>query len=67
MAHLQKAGNISDAIGGCITLADIRITQGRLHDAMRTYEQALQLATEQGAPALRGTADMHVGMSEILL
>jgi LuxR family maltose regulon positive regulatory protein len=33
---------------------------------MRTYEQALQLAMERGTPALRGTADMYVGMSEIL-
>ena len=48
MASLQKAGNISDAIGGAIALADIRIAQGRLREAMRTYEQALQLATEQG-------------------
>ena len=65
MASLQKAGNISDAIGGAITLADIRIAQGRLREAMRTYEQALQLATEQGAPVLRGAADMYVGMSEL--
>jgi LuxR family maltose regulon positive regulatory protein len=35
---------------------------------MRTYEQALQLAMEHGTPgfAVRGTADMYVGMSEIL-
>ena len=62
---MQKAGNIADAIGGAITLADIRIAQGRLREAMRTYEQALQLATEQGEPVLRGTADMYVGMSEL--
>ena len=65
MASLQKAGNISDAINGAIALADIRIAQGRLREAMRTYEQALQLATEQGEPVLRGTADMYVGMSEL--
>lgn len=65
MASLQKAGNIADAIGGAITLANIRIAQGRLREAMRTYEQALQLAAGQGAPLLRGTADMYVGMSEI--
>jgi LuxR family maltose regulon positive regulatory protein len=46
-------------------LADIRIAQGRLREAMRTYERALRLATEQGDPAMRGTADMHVGMGEI--
>jgi LuxR family maltose regulon positive regulatory protein len=65
MAQLQMAGNISDAVGGVLALADIRITQGRLHDAMRTYERALQLARENGTPALRGTADMYVGMSEL--
>ena len=65
MAHLQLAGNISDAIGGAITLADIRIAQGRLREAMRTYERALQLAMAQGEPVLRGTADMYVGMSEL--
>jgi LuxR family maltose regulon positive regulatory protein len=32
---------------------------------MRTYEQALQGAAEQGGPVLRGTADMYVGMSEV--
>jgi LuxR family maltose regulon positive regulatory protein len=69
IAHLQMAGFTADAIGGAITLADIRIAQGRLHDAMRTYEHGLQLATrhtEQGEQALRGTADMHVGMGAIL-
>ncbi len=65
MASLQKAGNISDAVGGAIALADIRIAQGRLREAMRTYEHALRLAAEQGDPVLRGTADMHVGMGEL--
>lgn len=65
MAIVQLAGGISDAIGGAIAPADIRITQGRLRQAMRTYERGLQLATEQGEPALRGTADMYVGMSQL--
>ncbi|HLL38388.1 MAG TPA: LuxR C-terminal-related transcriptional regulator [Rubrobacteraceae bacterium] len=65
MASLQKAGNISDAVGGALALADIRIAQGRLREAMRTYEHALQLATAQGDPVMRGTADMYVGMSEL--
>lgn len=63
MAHLQKVGFISDVIGGSVTLTDIRITQGCLRDAMDIYEHGLQLATNQGAPVLRGAADMHVGMS----
>jgi LuxR family maltose regulon positive regulatory protein len=71
LAHLQMAGNIS----GAVALADIWIVQGRLHDAMRTYEQALQFGTAQqhtpaapgSRPVLRGTADMYVGMSELEL
>ena len=77
MSQLQMAGRTSDAINGAIALADIRIAQGHLHEAMRTYERGLQLATagfpasarEQtalGEYALRGTADMYVGMSELL-
>ncbi|HEX2909484.1 MAG TPA: LuxR C-terminal-related transcriptional regulator [Chloroflexia bacterium] len=64
MARLQKAGHISDVMGLAIALAEIQIAQGRLHEAMHTYEQALQLAMEQG---MRGTADMYVGMSELYL
>jgi LuxR family maltose regulon positive regulatory protein len=64
MAHL-RVGFISDVIGGSVTLADIRITQGRLREAMSIYERGLQLATKQGASVLRGAADMHVGMSAL--
>jgi len=65
MASMQRAGHLSDVLGCAITLADIRIVQGRLGEAMRTYEQALRLAQGQGGPVLRGTADMHVGMSAL--
>jgi LuxR family maltose regulon positive regulatory protein len=65
MANLQEAGHLSDVIGGATVHADIRTAQGRLRDAMRALERGLRLATEHGAPALRGAADMHVGMSEL--
>lgn len=65
MAHLKKAGNISDVVGGSLGLADIRITQGRLREAVRVYERALELAIQHGNPQMRGTADMYVGLSEI--
>jgi LuxR family maltose regulon positive regulatory protein len=65
MAGLWRAGHIADTFGCAIALADIRRTQGRLGEAMRTYEQALQRASEQSGPVLRGTADMYVGMSEV--
>ena len=65
MAGLRRAGHIADTFGCAIALADIRLAQGRLGAAMRTYEQALQLAGEPGGPVLRGTADMYVGMGEV--
>ncbi len=65
MAGLRRAGHIADTFGCAIALADIRRTQGRLGEARRTYEQALQRASQPGGSVLRGTADMYVGMSEI--
>jgi len=65
MVNVRLAGYISPAIGGAIVLADIQIAQGHLHEAMTTYERALQWATEPGAPVLRGAADMYVGMSAL--
>jgi LuxR family transcriptional regulator, maltose regulon positive regulatory protein len=62
---LQRAGHIADVLGCSITLADIRSTQGRLSEALHTYEQALRLASNQDGTVLRGTADMYVGMSQI--
>ena len=67
MASLQRAGYIADAVGGLSALADIRIAQGRLREAMWIYEQGLQRAIRQGHPGMRGTADMYVGMSELHL
>lgn len=64
VAHQQMAGHTRFQIAGTYILADIRIAQGRLHEAVRTYEQSLQLATEQGEPVW-GTAHLYVGLSEL--
>ncbi len=61
----HKAGNVMFAITGTYILADIRLAQGRLREAIRVYDQALQLAEAQGKPPLRGTADLHLGISEL--
>jgi LuxR family maltose regulon positive regulatory protein len=67
MPRFEKAGYLADVVGLSIALADMRIAQGRLHEAMRTYERGLELATRSGDVVLRGAADMHVGISAILL
>ncbi|MFK4296728.1 LuxR family maltose regulon positive regulatory protein [Arthrobacter sp. GAS37] len=66
-SNLERAGHHSDMLGCSIALADIRITQGRLRDAMAIYERGLEVAGRHPAQTLRGTADMHVGMSMLLL
>ena len=64
MARMQAAGHISDVLGCTVVLADILIVQGRLQEAMRSYQQALVLAARPaGAPVLRGTPDIHVGIA----
>ncbi|HEY0509092.1 MAG TPA: LuxR C-terminal-related transcriptional regulator [Blastococcus sp.] len=64
MASLATAGYHSDVLGGALVLADIAIAQGRLREAMSTFERGLQRAG-QVDPPLRGAADMHVGMSQL--
>ncbi len=65
MASLHKAGNIAFAISGTYGLADIRVVQGRLRDAVHTYEQSLKLAKQHGEPVLQGTSDLYLGLSEL--
>ena len=59
------ADHLPDLLGVSLGLADIQVAQGRLHDATRTLEDGLERARDH--PGLRGTADMHVALSEILL
>ncbi len=63
---LRRGGNFSDVLGCSVTLADIRITQGRLTEALTTYETALQLASRQPGTT-RGTADMYIGIAALRL
>ena len=62
--NLRLGGFISPSIGAAITLADIQIAQGCLHEAMTTFEQGLYWATKE-ARVMQGAADMHVGMSNL--
>jgi LuxR family maltose regulon positive regulatory protein len=65
MASFQMAGNILFAVSFTFILADIRIAQGRLQQALSTYEQSLQLAREQGAPIFPGMDDLYRGIGEL--
>ena len=65
LASLQMGGGILVAITGAFILASIRAAQGRLHEAVSTLEQSLQLAAELGEHVPPGTAELHVGLSEL--
>lgn len=63
---LTRAGHIADVLGCSVTLADMELTLGRLRDAERTLQDALELAARNGPAGpnvMRGTADMLVGLS----
>ncbi len=68
VAGLRRAGHVADVLGLCIALSDLRRTQGRLSDALRALQDALELAApEPGDDPVRGTADMHTGIAGVLL
>lgn len=56
MARLERAGHHSDLLGCTIALADMSLAQGRLREAMSSFERGLQHA-ERFRPVLRGAAE----------
>lgn len=64
MTRFQRASNLLFVITGTYILVEIRLAQGRLREAIRTYEEALQLAAARPDP--RGTAELHLGLSLLL-
>ncbi|MFN8120789.1 MAG: LuxR C-terminal-related transcriptional regulator [Thermoleophilia bacterium] len=76
IADLERAGHRADMLGGLLAMGDIRVAQGRLADARRTFERGVRLGMEgpaalgasgAGGAPLRGTADMLVGLAEVAL
>ncbi len=47
---LERTGHVADVLGCTITIADLELTQGRLGDAQRTCEHALDLAARDAQP-----------------
>jgi LuxR family maltose regulon positive regulatory protein len=67
MASTGMASGIGATTGFMFLLADIRLAQGRLRDAMRTCQQGLRLVAEQVNPLTQGAAELHVILSEVTL
>jgi LuxR family maltose regulon positive regulatory protein len=66
ITRMRRIGHLADILGVSMQMADIRVAQGRLREAQRLYEQGLQLVDGDAAGPRRGTADMHVGLAEIM-
>ena len=63
MDGFRMAGAISFAISGTYGLADIRIAQGRLREAVAIYEQSLHVASAEDGLVYRGTAELYLGLA----
>ena len=65
LVDFERIDHISDVLGCSFTLADIQVAQGSLRTAMRTYDEAMALASRHGNRALRGQVGMHVGRAAL--
>ena len=61
--NAQKAGNYIFAIASASGKADILMEQGYLREALRTYQQSLQLASEHETEAQHIIAHHHLGLA----
>jgi LuxR family maltose regulon positive regulatory protein len=65
-AMMWHVNDIASAIGITFALANIKLVQGRLREAVSAYQQSLQLAVNRGAPFFIGVSDLYRGLSELL-
>jgi LuxR family maltose regulon positive regulatory protein len=65
MNSMEKVGNFVFVVASAFALADILVGLGRLSEAERTYQDALQLAAQHGPEAEHITAHHHLGLSMI--
>lgn len=64
LAYMHKLGNVQFVLSNTFGLADVRLGQGRLCDAIAIYERGLQIAEAQPF-VIQGLADMYVGLGEL--
>lgn len=64
--ELRRAGHLADTLGGSIAMGDILIALGRLDEAEDVFRRGLATGGTDAASPMRGTADMHVGLADLL-
>ena len=65
MEKLTQLGNHVMVVASAFAVADLLVALGRLSEAERTYQDALQLAAQHGPEAEHITAHHHLGLSMI--
>ena len=65
MERLTQLGNHVMVVASAFAVADLLVALGRLSEAERTYQDALQLAAQHGPEAEHITAHHHLGLSMI--
>ncbi|HSK88995.1 MAG TPA: LuxR C-terminal-related transcriptional regulator, partial [Anaerolineales bacterium] len=63
MNSVQKAGNFVFVVASAFAVADILVVQGRLREAIKTYHQAIELASKHGKDAQDITAHHYLGLA----
>lgn len=62
---MWKVNDLASAIGITFALANIKLVQGCLREAVIAYQQSLQVAANHGATFFIGMSDLHRGLSEL--
>jgi LuxR family maltose regulon positive regulatory protein len=65
MESMTRLGNHVYVVASAFAVADMLVGLGRLSEAERTYQDALQLAAQHGPEAEHITAHHHLGLSMI--
>jgi LuxR family transcriptional regulator, maltose regulon positive regulatory protein len=65
MESMTQLGNHVFVVASAFGVADLLVGLGRLSEAERTYQEALQLAAQHGPEAEHITAHHHLGLSMI--
>ena len=63
--RFERVGYVADILGCAVTMAELQLTLGRLRAAERTFRDGLDLVARETIGPVRGTPDMHVGLSMV--